>query len=330
MPPPTVILKRNNNRIGRTFNEWAGFEFLSIIPEIRPHIPLFYGGDRQAGFILIEELGDIEGLLLMDTLSGDDPMLAEAALTESVKIVAKIHKATMGREREYRYFREDLPLTQGLAYRFGRSIQRFGEVVEALGVTPQPGFHAELKAIFDELIDPGPFLTYIDQDVGPHNWSASGLRLFDFEHGTFGHALLDGAQYRLRYLLWQGTRYPKPVQRRLENAYREVFVEGCPEAADDALFGRAVISTCAAWMTAIFFSHALRMVSRVNQPDQAIGTTTLWRSGLVSLEEFISVSEDWGQFEALRSTVREMEVHLRKRWASEVDRMTYHPAFTGD
>jgi hypothetical protein len=40
----------------RFFGEWAGAEFLSRLGDGQ-HGPRFYGGDRQAGFIVIEDMG---------------------------------------------------------------------------------------------------------------------------------------------------------------------------------------------------------------------------------------------------------------------------------
>jgi aminoglycoside/choline kinase family phosphotransferase len=43
--------------VQRFFPEWAGAQFLSTLQDHAPHSPRFYGGDREAGFILLEDLG---------------------------------------------------------------------------------------------------------------------------------------------------------------------------------------------------------------------------------------------------------------------------------
>src|SRR5690349_4714263 len=41
----------------RFFNDWAGAEFLSSLPSDPGHGPRFYGGSREVGFIILEDLG---------------------------------------------------------------------------------------------------------------------------------------------------------------------------------------------------------------------------------------------------------------------------------
>ncbi|HMN30738.1 MAG TPA: hypothetical protein PKE45_21475, partial [Caldilineaceae bacterium] len=41
----------------RFFRDWVGAEFLSNLPGDPGHAPRFYGGDRQLGFIILEDLG---------------------------------------------------------------------------------------------------------------------------------------------------------------------------------------------------------------------------------------------------------------------------------
>ena len=71
--PMSVILKRARQRrydpddpksrpaVG-LFRDWAGLEFLSSLGTHQLASPKFYGGDRAAGFFLMEDLGGSQDL----------------------------------------------------------------------------------------------------------------------------------------------------------------------------------------------------------------------------------------------------------------------------
>ena len=65
------------------FNEWASLQFLSHLIDDAPGLPfspLFYGGDRTTGVIVMEDLGDAKR---MDHyLLADDPVAAETLLVK--------------------------------------------------------------------------------------------------------------------------------------------------------------------------------------------------------------------------------------------------------
>jgi hypothetical protein len=43
--------------VQRFCRDWAGAQFVSTVQHQAPHSPRFYGGNREAGFILLEDLG---------------------------------------------------------------------------------------------------------------------------------------------------------------------------------------------------------------------------------------------------------------------------------
>ena len=93
--PPSVIVKRatvgNDESYDpnagaftapawRLFNDWAGLAFLDQIAGSDPIAPRLYGGDRNAGLIVLEDLGT--GEALDQVLLARDTQAAERGLVE--------------------------------------------------------------------------------------------------------------------------------------------------------------------------------------------------------------------------------------------------------
>src|SRR5919202_1184276 len=89
-------------------NDWAASEFLNNVPSAVPLSPLLYGGDKDYGLIVLEDLGDGESPNTFDALCGDDAELAEKTLVEHVSLLGQLHAATIGRDEEYRRIRRRL------------------------------------------------------------------------------------------------------------------------------------------------------------------------------------------------------------------------------
>ncbi|HAT4455343.1 TPA: hypothetical protein I9276_000308 [Legionella pneumophila] len=73
--PKTVILKQSlpekendQEAYARFARDWAGLEFASKIPQRTHYTPLFYGGEKEHRFILIEDLG-VRHVSLVDSLT---------------------------------------------------------------------------------------------------------------------------------------------------------------------------------------------------------------------------------------------------------------------
>jgi hypothetical protein len=95
----------NDAQQGRTawrfFNEWAWMQFVERLSCERPLGPRLYGGDRAAGLMVMEDLG--EGGCLADLLFGADPVRAKAGLVEAAATLGQLHAASLGRAEEYRW-----------------------------------------------------------------------------------------------------------------------------------------------------------------------------------------------------------------------------------
>jgi len=90
------------------FNDWAAAEFLNTVPSAIPFSPTLYGGSKDYGLIVLEDLGDGESPNTFDALCGDDAELAEETLLEHVSLLGQLHAATIGRHEEYRRIRQRL------------------------------------------------------------------------------------------------------------------------------------------------------------------------------------------------------------------------------
>jgi len=109
----------------------------------------------------------------------------------------------------------------------------------------------------------------------------------------------------------------------MEAAYRSALTEGCPEAADDRTFYRAVVEACAYWTLGM--CHWA--MPNVLQEDQEWGIATWRQRVLLRLDILMRTADELGRLEALGLTVRRVAAELRSRWPSDVDAMPPYPAF---
>jgi Phosphotransferase enzyme family len=205
--PATVIAKRAAGRGGKTydpddptgpawwlFNEWAGLQFLDALGGERPPAARFYGGDRAAGVVALEDMGVAAHLHTF--VLGSDPAAAETALIGLATTLGRMHALAADKTGEYRRLRDALGPANPEALLDGYDwlAPAFDGMAAALGITPAPGTGTDLAALRAALRDPGPFLTYLHGDPCLDNClqTPAGVRLFDFEVGCAGPALTDG------------------------------------------------------------------------------------------------------------------------------------------
>ena len=131
--PPALILKQakalqdqpyDPDKAGEPaaplFNEWAGLQFLGQVCQEPLPIPRFYGGDRQAGFILMEDFG--LGARLDHCLSGEDGALAERTMVALSQTVGRMHAYSIGKESEYKKIRDGLGPKANAAAKKGKEL----------------------------------------------------------------------------------------------------------------------------------------------------------------------------------------------------------------
>lgn len=340
--PETIILKQAAIRAGndvydpqasdgpasRLFNEWAGLQFLGEVCSDPLPAPHFYGGNRDRGFIVMEDFGD--GTRLDHVLLGEDTNFAERTVIALMQTIGRMHAQTVGQTSRYLEIRKALGPTPQWIANIGKidewdkpHIQR---VMEAFGLHPQSGFYDELETVWHTVRNPDPFTAYIHSDACPDNchWVGDELRLLDFEGGHFGHVLNDGIYARVPFpSCWCANRLPEAIAHKAEAAYRAELIPGCPEAAQDDLFYSALVSVLIHRIFNPYFQFAL--VDGELFKDEEWGIATIVQRGLMWFDQIATTTEQLGYFPNVGSTAREMIERLHALWP-DVEDMPYYPA----
>ena len=337
--PQSVVVKRAlttngtafqpnsaDEMIPRFFNDWAGLKFLSEISDGDSPAAQFYGGDREKGLMVIEDLGD--GRNFYGSLRGESSVAATGELIKLARALGKMHALTIDKKTAYDSIRDRLgprDRPPSMTGEWRRLVAKLDEVCGRIGVKPHRGAKTEMKTVAAFIAAPGPFLAYTHGDPIPVNALPVGdeRKLFDFEFGGFRHALRDGIYGRVCFPTWYHiNRVPNDVVKKMEIAYRTELAKGCPEAADDTLFFRSVVEACAYWA----IHSRLNFIKKVWKEDHKWGISTQRQILLLCFDIFGQVSEEFGHLEALGITIRNIAAKLRERW-TDLEEMPYYPAF---
>ena len=315
-----------DDMVVRFFNDWAGLEFLSKISGGDSPAAQFYGGNREKGLMVIEDLGD--GWNFYGSLRGESSTAATEELIKLARTLGEMHALTSRKKAVYDSIRDRLgprDKSPSITGEWRRLVGKLDEVCKKVGVKSHRGANTEMKTVAAFIAAPGPFLVYTHGDPIPMNALPVGdeRKLFDFEFGEFRHALRDGIYGRVCFPTWYHVnRVPNDVVEKMEMAYRAELAKGCPEAADDTLFFRSVVEACAYWA----IHSRLNFIEKVWKEDHKWGISTQRQILLLCFDIFGQVSEGFGHLEALGATVCDIAAKLRERWA-DLEEMPYYPAF---
>ncbi len=335
--PMSVILKRARQRgydpddlksrpaVG-LFRDWAGLEFLNSLGDERLASPQFYGGDREAGFFLMEDFGGSQDLDHVLTCGSAEQ--ARHALLLLAEALGRIHALTAGRSDQYQQIRDALgPGDQMHRERLAKHARDYApylaERCRDLGVDVASGFFEDVETVAVAMAEPGDFLTYTHADACPDNSVLVGDRicLIDYEFGSFRHALLDGVYGWIRFpTCWCVRDIPDSVVAEMETAYRQQLAHGCPAAMDDVRYFRAVADACSYWI----LENLAQLLPRSLQYEEPKGTSTNRQRLLMRLAAFQQVALRAGHLEGLRETLASLLAELRRRWR---DNMPQYDAF---
>jgi len=313
----------------RFFNDWAGAEFLSSLPSDPGHGPRFYGGSREVGFIILEDLGENHHSLVESLLEGDAAS-AEATLLRYITRLGKMHADTAGRAVEFQAMLHAAnPALVGAPVAHADralGIPHFSKLLTSFGLAIESSLLAELQAMYERVEQPGPFSAFIHHDLCPDNMFFIGedVRFFDFEGGAFGHALIDASFARIPFpTCWCCNRIPQPVVVKLEAAYRAELVRGCPVAADDRLFAQGLGDACGysllewlRWWAEPFTPHE----------DYRWGLASIRSRIIVRLETLINSATEFDLLPHLRSSASQLLTTLQAHWP-DAEPMPLYPAF---
>lgn len=309
----------------RLFSEWASLQFLGeVVPDL-PVAPRLYGGDRDAGILVMEDRGPMaDGLT--EWLLGDDPAAAETDLVAYAATVRRMHGATAGDIARHDELRGALGHSDaGLDQDWMKPT--FHATLDALGLTPVPSIDDDLAVIEAAIGSPGDFAALIHSDPCPGNWLRTGTsdRLLDFEFAGVGHALLDGVYGHVPFpTCWCIGRLPEHVTQTMERAYRVEFARGCPAARNDARYAQAVANACAYWLVDLCLRSPMPMLL---EEDFEWGTATIRQRLLVRLDVVIQVTRESGHLEALGDQAKAIARTLHDRWDPIVAPLPLYHAF---
>jgi hypothetical protein len=327
--PASVIVKRSNAEQQHIFREWANLEFLLAIPDARPLVPSLYGGDVEAELLVLEDLGDPRQRLLGNVIEADDPVRAEMGLIAFQRALGRLHAATAGAASAYARVsvrRNANTISRHTVHRLPELLAALPSMFASAGVTTDERLADEIGEMVGEIVDPGPFHTFVHGDAAVGNVfydGADGARLIDFETGAFRHALLDGCFARMRYLFSVWARWiPLPLQRRLTAAYRDELIARIPEASDAEQFNRALLACSAAWLAAI-----VGYLPTVTAEDRRFGRSTYRQRIVTALDHYVQLSDDVGGIGPLTYASNDLARRLRRCWSADERVMQPYNAF---
>ena len=340
--PGSVIVKQprswdgavyDPNRAGgpaSTFlSEWAALELLTEVAGDAPVGPRFYGGDRAAGVMVMEDLG--AGSRLDHALLGDDRGVAERTLTALMATLGRMHASTVAQAGRYAELRERLgPVVKGEVVHTMRSTRAkwLRDPLTRLDFRPTRGFHAELRALRSRWNELGDAHAYVHFDPCPDNchWVDGDLRLLDLESGTLAPWAVDGSYPRIHFpTCWCVNRMPEPVWRAAEAAYRTELARGWPQADDDARFHEQMVGACAFWAC----QSGLMLAQRALDDDWEWGIARVRQRITMRFDLLAETCDEFGMMPATGDTARRLAEQLRRQWPESED-MPLYPAFRAD
>lgn len=315
--------------------DWAGLQFLTELGSEVVGSPRFYGGDRAAGFVVMEDLGRPQNLA--DLLLEGNAAEAQRGLILIATTLGTMHAATVGREAQYRRIRGALGPGDGPEARtraaddIRNAGKRVAEQCGALGVEAGDGFGRDVETVAAAIADPGPFLAYTHGDPCPDNNAivrtpgGDLFRLIDYEIGGYRHALGDGVYGRIRFpTCWCVRDLPEAVVQRMESAYRAALASGCPEAGDDAVYGRATVEACGTWL----LNTLGWSLPRALDYDSVWGVATHRQRILMRLAAFADLARRARHLEALGDVASRLHGALHPRWEPFTLPISLYPAFS--
>jgi len=334
--PHTVILKKTEienrgeteqEQLSRFAHDWAGLEFLTAIGT--HHGPYFYTGSFVHRFILIEDLGiDHPSLVgpLTKKPSKANQQQAEDALMLYTRRVAQMHADTFGKTDKF----------DAILKRIYPNVKRFhyhqpedpGKILGLLKRYCEYESEALVKEIqtINEAVESSDFKVLLHGDICPDNvyFQGQDIRLFDFEFGDVGHALIDGVYLRMSMpSCWCAKSLPTNIISKMETIYREELMRKIPAARDDAAYHQALVYACAYWLirSLIWWLDEF-FIEDKNCPSGPVDADSLWdpnnngfRPRLISrIEAFLACAQQLKKLPELCEASKQLLTLLNKKW----------------
>lgn len=313
---------------GRLLNEWAGFQFVGQLPVEPALCPQFLAGDRAAGIIVLEDLGD--GPCLADLLQGTDAGRAREGLLAYARDLGRLHAATHGCADQLAAISDQTGLPPSsrkstIPVQFWEGLARLREVCSRLGAGWSPTVEGEIASLVAAVTRPGPFAAFTAGDTCPdnHRFVSGHARFFDFEWCGFKHALLDAAYLHVPFpTCLCVNRLPANLVHEANSVYRVALAAGCPAATDDSAYASELRRARAFWLIMTVGDR----LDTLLETDDRVGTATMRQRHLLRLDEFVADADELDGLPALTNLARELAQSLRSRWGPEAE-MPLYPAF---
>ena len=319
--PATVIARRllpgakkASGREGLFYNEWAGLDFLTGLPDTPGPVfgacaPRLWAQDRDLGLLVLEDLGD--GPPLMDVLERGNRAEASAALERFMRQLGRMHAASREHEEDWSrrltgFGPPDLP-PDDASTDLRPLLPDYAALLIRLDLT-ESGWEEEIRQVEKAVHEAPDFRAYTHGDAGPHNVTADGGRLFDFEFAGFRSGLLDAAGPRMAFpSAYRGKPLPPEVVRAVEAAYLEAL-----GGRDRRLFSTSLLEACAHWHFVKLFYGLRQFVpqdgGRIDWADK--DTAYFGRRTLMRLDLFEAACEEFDGLPALRALARALKSRL--------------------
>lgn len=311
-------------------NDWAALEFLREIASNSHLSPRVYAGDREQGFIVME---DVQGSDPVDALQSNDREQAEQRLVAIAKTLGQLHALTSGHEQTFQQRRDRLGQRSGETdihgYFYGYTwlYSALQPALTAMSLHLGDATTADLQTLVETLEQPGPFQVFTHGDPCPDNFVYRGESAFlvDFERGAFRHACLDIVYGRMALpTCWCAQQLPDEVVARMETAYRVALSQRCPAANDDAAFYRGMVAAAAYWTLSAFQRYDIPTLVR---EDSQWGLATLRQRLVTRSQILIALTEQHSYLEALGSTIATVVAALEKHWSPATYALPFFTAF---
>jgi hypothetical protein len=307
------------------FNEWAGLEFLSSLPDAQGLAPRWEGGDLDLGLVVMEDIGDCPRLDHM--LLGTEAPAAQAALVRMAAALGRMHGLTANRGGDYERLRSSLgPRPEAISPESTcAGLKRtLANLAANFGVTCSPDVLSDVDCLQALFRPDHPYWTYTHGDPCPDNWllADSGIRLIDFESATYGNALLDGVYGRIHFpTCWCARRIPTSVVEHMDDAYRREFGTHVTAALDDELYSRTRVEACAL--------HALKTFGQfLSRHDLLWGIATMQQRAVLRSALLRELTEKHGHLESLGRLCGMLGIRLSAMQIGQRSaQMPYYPAF---
>lgn len=327
---PKKYSKNNKDALNRFARDSAAHAFLNNLETESLYVPRLYGSSTKSHFVLLEDLGETH-VSLVDSLTGKSANEAKAALERFMRRLGQLHADSYGQTNNYlktlstinpdiKLWKNDLKIT------LNDIVAKLESLSKNISILYTTKMQIEIYTVIKEVLQPGPFITFIHGDICPDNVfdnpKKNALHLIDFEWSGARSALLDGTYLRMSMPnCWCAHTIPENLVDSLEVIYRKELMKRIPQARDDEAYHTAYTYACAYWMLQTIL-QVETLIDKDYLFSSAVSEKTLWKQQtnierprvLSRLKAFIDVAKKYNTLPHIRSMAASVLEDLKVRW----------------